>query len=203
MKNYSHNLLTLQRSPSHLHTKYWKRCHECGSSVMLRWFTDWAAAGVRLWCQTDNPDNLVGATKIFWMPWGIIKDKDPECQILGPQIQFSNQPLLWWSSSSQQHQWLTTISASHVPAIHTRPFLYFQERVSIITYRTNFHTQRSTGQNAFPEIVFIFLDEMKAYGALVGWKSNMFLTVIHVINSVFLELSIFKTKLRQFIFLWK
>ena len=130
MMYYSQDLLILQRSPSHLHIRYWKRCHECDSSLMLRWFPDWAAAGVRLWCQTDNLDNPVGEIKILWAPWGIIKDKDPECQILGPQIQFSNQRLLWWSSSSQLHQWLTTISVSCVPAIHTRPFPSFQERVS-------------------------------------------------------------------------
>lgn len=42
---YSQHLLTLQRYPSHLHTRYWKRCHECDSFLMLRWFPDWAAAG--------------------------------------------------------------------------------------------------------------------------------------------------------------
>jgi hypothetical protein len=50
--------------------------------------------------QTPN----VGKTKILWMHWGISKDKeDLKCWILGPQIEFSNQPLLTWASFSPQH----------------------------------------------------------------------------------------------------
>jgi hypothetical protein len=104
----------------------------CGSSLMLIWFPDWGVARVRLQCWTHTQFGYSSGweTKILWMPWDIIKDKDPACQILGPQIQVSNQPLLWLSSPSPQHHRLTTISMSHVPNIHARPYPSFQKRVS-------------------------------------------------------------------------
>jgi len=74
MMYYSQHLLTLQRYPSHLHTRCWKRCHECDSSLMLRWFR--LSCCRRMWCQTiwiiqwvrPRSCGCPGALQGPWMP---------------------------------------------------------------------------------------------------------------------------------------
>lgn len=140
---------------------------------MLRWFPDWNAVGVRLWCQTDNLDIPVGGTKILWMPWCIFKDKDPACHILGSQYSFQTSlycdGFLPHTSTNDWQPFLSLMCQPYTQCL----FHLFKKGC-----HNNFQNKFSHSQKHWYCLHFSWWNEQ--YGALVEWKCNMIPTITYV-----------------------
>jgi len=107
-------------------------------------------------------DVQVGETKILWLPWGIIEDKEGlQCYILGLNIFQAS--FLWhgliphWSMT----EWHSFLHVSSCSSMYKAFSVFSRKGLQQLT-RT-FHTHLTTVPDASPDVVFIFVDGMNLH----------------------------------------
>jgi hypothetical protein len=106
-------------------------------------------------------DLRVGETKILWLPWAIIEDKeDLKCYILGLN---SFQAFLWYGHIPhwRMKEWQPFLHVSACSSMYKAFSIFSRKGLQQLT--RNFHTHWTIGLNASTDVVFIFVDGMNIH----------------------------------------